>query len=72
MVCFQTKNPILDKFWRILQWKILEYLIINWSNLRPLAIFYVHLAFLWSFGIFLSVLVFCTRKNLAALNCYPP
>jgi hypothetical protein len=22
MVCFQTKNPNLGKFWRVLQWKI--------------------------------------------------
>jgi hypothetical protein len=25
MVCFQTKNPNLGKFWRALQWKILVY-----------------------------------------------
>jgi hypothetical protein len=23
MVCFQTKNPNLGKFWRVLQWKML-------------------------------------------------
>jgi hypothetical protein len=22
MVCFQTKNPNLGKFWRVLQWKM--------------------------------------------------
>jgi hypothetical protein len=26
MVCFQTKNPNLGKFWRVLQWKILVFL----------------------------------------------
>jgi hypothetical protein len=25
MVCFQTKNPYLGKFWRVLEWKILVY-----------------------------------------------
>jgi hypothetical protein len=25
MVCFQTKNANLDKFWRALQWKMLVY-----------------------------------------------
>jgi hypothetical protein len=25
MVCFQTKNPNLDKFWRALDWKMLTY-----------------------------------------------
>jgi hypothetical protein len=25
MVCFQTQNPKLGKFWRILLWKILVY-----------------------------------------------
>jgi hypothetical protein len=25
IVCFQTKNPNLGKFWRVLQWKMLVY-----------------------------------------------
>jgi hypothetical protein len=25
MVCFQTKNPNLGKFWRVLQWKMWVY-----------------------------------------------
>jgi hypothetical protein len=24
MVCFQTKNPNLGKFWRVLQWKMFQ------------------------------------------------
>jgi hypothetical protein len=45
MVCFQTKNSNLGKFWRVLQWKILVYFIIIWSFLRPLEIFYGHLVY---------------------------
>jgi hypothetical protein len=43
MVCFQTKNPNLGKFWRVLQWKILAPSMTIWSILRPLEIFYGHL-----------------------------
>jgi hypothetical protein len=28
MICFQTKNPNLGKFWRALEWKMLVFL---WS-----------------------------------------
>jgi hypothetical protein len=37
---FQTKNPNLDKFWRVLQWKMLEYLMAIWYIYRPFGIFY--------------------------------
>jgi hypothetical protein len=57
MVCFQTKNPDLGKFWRVLQWKILVYFMTIWSILL----------FLWLFGILSPVLVFCTKKNLASI-----
>jgi hypothetical protein len=40
MVCFQTKNPNLGKFWRVLQWKKLVYLMDTWSILRSFVIFY--------------------------------
>jgi hypothetical protein len=30
MALFQTKNPDLDKFWRVLQWKMLVYLMAIW------------------------------------------
>jgi hypothetical protein len=60
MVCFQTKNPSLGKFWRVLQWKMLVYFMTiglfygNWKYFIP--IWYI----LWSFGIFFPVWVFCT------------
>jgi hypothetical protein len=43
MVCFQTKNPNLGKFWRVLQWKMMVYFMDTWSNLRSFVIFYGHL-----------------------------
>jgi hypothetical protein len=45
MVCFQTKNPNLGKFWGVLQWKILVYFMTIWSILRPLEIFSSHLVY---------------------------
>jgi hypothetical protein len=36
-VCFQTENPNLGKFWRVLQWKMLEYVMDTCSILRSLA-----------------------------------
>jgi hypothetical protein len=53
MVCFQTKNPNLSKFWRVLQWN------------RYVGIFYGHLVHftdfcynLWTFGIVHGNLVY--------------
>jgi hypothetical protein len=40
MVFFQTKNPNLGKFWRVLQLKLLVYFMAIWYSLRPFAIFY--------------------------------
>jgi hypothetical protein len=34
MACFQTKNPNLGKFWRLLQWKMLVYFMDTGSILR--------------------------------------
>jgi hypothetical protein len=45
MVCFQTKNPNLDKFLRVLLWKILLYFMTIWPILRPLEIVYGHLIY---------------------------
>jgi hypothetical protein len=50
MVCFQTKNPNLGKFWRALDGKMLIYFMANWNILRTFGIFYVHLVefvFIW-------------------------
>jgi hypothetical protein len=44
MVCFQTKNANLDKFWRVLQWNMLVYFMETWSILWSSVIFYWHLA----------------------------
>jgi hypothetical protein len=43
MVCFQTKNPNLGKFWRVLQWKMLVCFMGTWSILRSFVVFYGHL-----------------------------
>jgi hypothetical protein len=53
MVYFQTKNPNLGKFWRVLQWKMLVYQ----DHLEHFpAIWYIYFMalwyMLWSFGIF--------------------
>jgi hypothetical protein len=40
MVCFQTKNPNLGKFWRVSRWKILVYFMTIWFILRPFEVFY--------------------------------
>jgi hypothetical protein len=45
MVCFQTKNPNLGKFWRVLLWTILAYLMTISFILRQLKIFYGHLIY---------------------------
>jgi hypothetical protein len=45
MVCFQTKNANLGKFWRVLQWKILVSFMTIWSVLWPLEIFHGHLVY---------------------------
>jgi hypothetical protein len=34
MVCFQTKNPNLGKFWSALEWKMLVYFMFIWNILR--------------------------------------
>jgi hypothetical protein len=58
MVCFQTKNPNLGQFWRVLKWRILEHFRTILSILRPLEIFYGqfvyicgHLVYFPRFGI---------------------
>jgi hypothetical protein len=55
MVCFQTKNPNLGKFWRALDWKMLVYFMAIWKCC-------VNLVYIFSL-----VLVYCVKKNLATL-----
>jgi hypothetical protein len=45
MVYFQTKNSILGKLWRILQWKILVYVMAIWSILHHFDIYCGHLVY---------------------------
>jgi hypothetical protein len=46
MVYFQTKNPNLGKFWRVLQWKTLLYFMYIGSILQPFGIkLYEHLVY---------------------------
>jgi hypothetical protein len=47
MVCFQTKNLNLGKFWRAWEWKILVYFMLIENILRSFGISFGHLAMLW-------------------------
>jgi hypothetical protein len=49
---FQTENPNLGKFWRVLRWKMLEYYMVIWSILKPFDV-----CMLWTFGTFCCNLV---------------
>jgi hypothetical protein len=67
MVYFQTKNPNLGHFCRVLQWKMLVYFMDIWSILRTIGLFYGHLVYftdIWSilrtFGLFYRHLVYFT------------
>jgi hypothetical protein len=65
MVYFQTKNPNLGNFWRVLQLMMLVHFMAIRTILLPLGIFYGHLVhFVVIWNIF-PVLVYCTKKNLA-------
>jgi hypothetical protein len=54
MVYFQTKNPNLGKFWRVLQSKMLAYCIAIWSILWAFGI-------LWPIGIFHGHLIYFSQ-----------
>jgi hypothetical protein len=43
MVYFQTQNPNLGNFWRVLQWKTCVYFGDIWSNLQPSGLLHRHL-----------------------------
>jgi ABC-type dipeptide/oligopeptide/nickel transport system permease component len=57
MVYFQTKNPILGKFWKALQWTMV-YFMPSWNMKWPFGIFY---------GCF-AYLVYCVKKNMATMD----
>jgi hypothetical protein len=46
---------------------ILVYFVTIWSILHHWKYFMAIWYFSWSFGIFIPILVFCTKKNLATL-----
>jgi hypothetical protein len=53
MVYFQTKNPNLGNFWRVLQWKMVVYFMSIWST------YYTAIGnILWLFGILCDHLVY--------------
>jgi hypothetical protein len=58
MICFETKNPNLGKFWRVLQWKMLVYFMDTWSILRSFVIF------LWTFCIVRGNLVYFSHFGI--------
>jgi hypothetical protein len=69
-IYFRTKNENLDKFRRVLKWKMFVYFMAIWKILRPFGIFYGHLVYfmaiwyiLWQFGIFLPFWYIVSRKN---------
>jgi hypothetical protein len=50
MVCFQTKNTNLGKFWRVLEWNKIDIFYIHLEYLKEFGIFYdhlVHFVFIW-------------------------
>jgi hypothetical protein len=59
----------MGNFWRNIDWKMLIYLMVIWNTLRIFGIFYDHSVHFVFKGIvhFIPVLVWCTKRNLAAL-----
>jgi hypothetical protein len=53
MAYFQTKNPNLGTFWRVLQWEMRVYFMTVWSILRPFGIFVAVWCILWLFGTYI-------------------
>jgi hypothetical protein len=68
MVCFQTKNLNLGKFWRALDWKMLIYFMAIWNILRTFDIIYSLLSRFVVIWYIFPVLVSRTKKNLATLS----
>jgi hypothetical protein len=73
MAYFQTKNPDLGKFWRVLQWKMLVFYIyahlvyfttIRYCYFATNRYIYVVCMVIWYI---LTFLVGCSEKNLATL-----
>jgi hypothetical protein len=67
MAYLQTENPILGKFWRVSQWKILVHFMAICFILLPFDIFCGHLANFMVIWYIFPVLVRFSKKNLATL-----
>jgi hypothetical protein len=67
MVCFQTKNPYLGKFWRALDWKMLRSFMAIWNILRTYGKFYDHLVHNVLIWYIFPASVSRTNKNLVTL-----
>jgi hypothetical protein len=67
MVCFQTKNPNLGKFWRVLQWKMLVHVFYG-----HLVNFTVFCYILWTFAIVRGNLVFFLSWYFVARKIWQP
>jgi hypothetical protein len=65
MFYFQTKNPNVDQFWSVLQWKMLVYFVAVWYILPPFGIFCRFYGQLAHFSPFWYAV---PRKNLATLE----
>jgi hypothetical protein len=64
MVCFQTKNPNLGKFWRALGWKLFVYFMAPWNILLTFGIFNDHLAhFMFIWYIISGFGIMCQEKS---------
>jgi hypothetical protein len=64
IVYFQTKNPNLGKFWRVLHWKMLVFFMAIWSLSPIFGICLVNFTVIWYI---FPVLVCCIKINLATL-----
>jgi hypothetical protein len=69
MVCFQTKNPNLGKFWRALEWKMSIYFIAIWNILRTFGKCYDHLVHFVLIWYIFSGVGITRQQNLATLHC---
>jgi hypothetical protein len=63
MVYFQTKNPYMVKFW-----KMLVYFTVIWNILWPFGIFFGHFGNVVVIWYIFPVLVYCVKENLATLT----
>jgi hypothetical protein len=62
MVCFQTKNPNLGKFWSALESKMSLYFMTIWNILWPFGKIYGRLVYFVVIWYILPIFVFGPRK----------